>query len=188
MRQKIAFVAALWLLILATWVGSSRAGDGCCAHCGCESRCNQVCRLVEEEKKVKITCWGSKCEEFCVPNHSKPGCKHCQMVCTECDANADCHEPHATPMRFVWRDWIPGCARVHTKKKLMKKVITEKVPSFKWVVEDLCPDCTRTCRAENVNIVRNAAPEAAIPLPPTDVAPEPLVESAGAVAMGVRGR
>lgn len=38
--------------------------------------------------------------------------------------------------------WIPGCdPEIVTKRKLMKKTITKTVPSFKWVVEDACPQC-----------------------------------------------
>ncbi len=118
---------------------------------------------------MEITCWGSQCEDFCVPGPSKPGCKHCKTVCAECDdASCDCYQPHATPKTFVWREWIPGCARVHTKTKLMKKVVTEKVPSYKWEVEELCTECTHCCRQENAELVRHAAPNDAIPLPPTD--------------------
>ncbi len=46
--------------------------------------------------------------------------------------------------------------------------ITEKVPSYKWVVEDLCPECTQHCRAENTKLVHTAAPNTGIPLPPTE--------------------
>jgi hypothetical protein len=67
----------------------------------------------------------------------------------------------------------------------MKKVITEKTPSFKWVVEDLCPDCTRTCREENANLVRNAPPDAAIPLPPTEVAIDTPNEAPRAVVQSI---
>jgi hypothetical protein len=38
---------------------------------------------------------------------------------------------------------MPGSAKVHTKKKLMKKTVTKKVPSHKWVVEDLCDNCAQ---------------------------------------------
>ncbi|MDZ4783087.1 MAG: hypothetical protein SGJ19_22810 [Planctomycetia bacterium] len=156
--------------ICTTWLASlSKAGDGCCTHCGCSAHCRKVCRLVKEEKKVEITCWGSQCEDFCLPLPSRPGCKHCKMVCAECDdVSCDCYKPHATPKKFVWRDWIPGCARVHTKNKLMKKVVEEKVPAYKWVVEEMCDECTHGCRQENADLVRGAAPNDAIPLPPTE--------------------
>jgi hypothetical protein len=36
---------------------------------------------------------------------------------------------------------MPGRAHVYTRKKLLKKTVTTKVPSYKWVVEDLCSRC-----------------------------------------------
>jgi len=30
---------------------------------------------------------------------------------------------------------------MYTRKKLMKKTVTKKIPSYKWVVEDLCKEC-----------------------------------------------
>ena len=39
----------------------------------------------------------------------------------------------------MWTQWFPGGAKVYAKKKLMKMVVTKKTPSYKWVVEDLCP-------------------------------------------------
>jgi hypothetical protein len=171
MREHLFKIVLPALLILQSLPTSASAGDGCCAHCGCNTHCRKVCKLVEEEKEVEIVCWGSKCEDWCIPGPSCPGCKHCKMVCVDCEKNCDCHEPHATPKKFVWRDWVPGCASVHTKKKLMKKVVKEKVKSFKWVVEDLCPECTQCCRQANASLVKNAPLNAAIPLPPTDDAP-----------------
>lgn len=50
------------------------------------------------------------------------------------------------PKRIVWTSWIPGCGQeIYTKRKLMKKTVTKTVPSFKWVVEDLCSECTASC-------------------------------------------
>jgi hypothetical protein len=138
-----------WSLPLAAAIplalaASALAGGGHCAHCGCQAECHKVCRLVCEEKKVPVTCWGCKCEDFCLPGHSKRGCEHCEEVCNE-DAN-DCDAPCTHTQNFVWTEWIPGCgAKLHTKKKLMKKTITKKVPSHKWVVEDLCAACQANC-------------------------------------------
>ena len=112
-----------------------------CDHCGCAAPCQKTCRLVCETKKVEITCWGCKCEDFCIPGPSKPGCKHCEMVCEDCDAGCDPNGVHYQPHKFVWTEWIPGCAKIHTRKKLMKKTITKTIPSYKWVVENLCPQC-----------------------------------------------
>lgn len=144
------------LIALATaTVAPSRAHAGGCQHCGCDTACNKVCRLVCEEKKVTVTCWGCKCEDFCVPGPSKPGCKNCDLVCETCD-NPDAIM--AQPKKFVWTEWIPGCATVHTRKKLMKRTVVKTVPSYKWVVENLCAKCEM--------VVVPVQRDARIPAPP----------------------
>lgn len=136
-RCQALLLALLTTLTAAT---SALAGEHC-GHCGCRACCEKVCRLVVEEKKVDIVCWGCKSEDFCLPGPSSRGCKNCEEVCDFCDEQ-DAKAPYAQPKKFVWYDWIPTpCADVHTKKKLMKKTVTKKVPSYKWVVEDLCPEC-----------------------------------------------
>lgn len=130
-------LVALVLVILV--VSRAQSGDLLCAGCGRTGSCQKICRLVCEEKKVQITCWGSQCEDFCLPGPSKPGCQHCELVCAD---DADPKSPCAKPKKFVWTDWIPtSCGKVHTKTKLMKRTVTKKVPSYKWVVEDLCAEC-----------------------------------------------
>ena len=141
----------------------AHASECCCNYCGGCCECQKVCRLVCEEKKVEVICWGCKCEDFCVPKRSKKGCKHCETVCAECGdckESCDCSKPHAEPKRFVWTDWCPGCAKIFTKKKLMKKIETVTVPSYKWVVEDLCPRCEASCAVAQVE------PGAELPTPP----------------------
>ncbi|MDZ4821659.1 MAG: hypothetical protein SGJ20_22090 [Planctomycetota bacterium] len=153
---SVVLCAAIGMSLLA---GPARAGIGC-AHCGCSEPCNKVCRLVKEEKKVKVICWGTKCEDFCVPGPSTPGCTHCEEVCTDCDSCND-RAAHGAPTKFVWTDWIPGsCSKVYTKKKLMQKIVTKKVDSYKWVVEDLCP----ACDAQAVSV--KPAEGAEVPAPP----------------------
>ena len=143
MRNNSYQIAVLTLGLLAVAIGgagATRADDPCCAHCGCSDACQKVCRLVREDKKVTITCWGCKCEDFCDQGPSCRGCKNCEEVCqsTEKDASGPC----VAPKDFVWYEWIPGCSKgIYTKKKLMKKTVTKTVPSFKWVVEDLCAQC-----------------------------------------------
>ena len=99
------------LAVLVASAIRAHGADGCCAHCGCACSCQKVCRLVCEEKKVDVICWGCKCEDFCVPGHSKPGCQHCEEVCDDCDEPCDCTAPYAKPKKFVWTDWIPGSAQ-----------------------------------------------------------------------------
>ena len=136
------FLAAIAGVVLG-WTATANvwAQEACCASCGCHAGCQKVCRLVYEDKKVPVTCWGSKKEDFCIPGRSTPGCQHSETVCDECETAGALQPDCVKAKNFVWRDWIPGCATIHTKTKLMKKTVTQKVPSFKWVVEDLCEPC-----------------------------------------------
>jgi hypothetical protein len=140
MRRNSTQLVLVSLALLVSGASRVQADDDCCDHCGNHGHCRRVCRLVYEEKKVEVTCWGCKCEDFCVPCKSTPGCEHCEEVCGECD-RSDPKAPYSKAKDFVWRDWMPGSAQMYTKKKLMKKTITKKVPGFKWVVEDLCEPC-----------------------------------------------
>jgi len=157
--RRIMMGAVLTLVVAIGIANRLRAAEGCCAHCGCDHACQKVCRLVCEEKKITTTCWGCKEEDFCIPGPSKPGCKHCDMVCEECDPKGPCVEPK----KLVWREWIPGsCAKVYTKKKLMKRTVTTTVPSYKWVVEDLCPQCESACTAVSVPLGADIPPAPAV--------------------------
>src|SRR5688500_7438152 len=91
---------------LATFAANSTTTLGC-DHCGHAGACQKVCRLVCETKKVEVTCWGCKCEDFCVPGPSKPGCKHCETVCEFCNEGCDANAVHSCPQKFVWTEWIP---------------------------------------------------------------------------------
>ena len=139
MRKEL--ICAIMGCLLWAHPGDIQAGEGCCAQCGCQAQCNKVCRLVCEEQKVTVTCWGCKQEDFCLPGHNKRACEHSEVVCDECGDTAGASSVFTKPKNFVWADWIPGCATFHTKTKLMKKTVTKKVPGFKWVVEDLCATC-----------------------------------------------
>lgn len=140
LRLYVAVTAIGWML--ASSASLCQASEICCALCGCRDSCHKVCRLVCEEKKVDVICWGVKCEDFCTPGPSKPGCKHCDLVCDACDEKAKADDPQSKPHRFVWRDWIPWKSpQIRTKRKLMQKIETKKIPSYKWVVEDLCKEC-----------------------------------------------
>ena len=160
MRDNLRFLVLIALALLIASAVRAQGADDCCAHCGCSGSCQKVCRLVCEEKKVDVVCWGCKCEDFCVPGHSKPGCRHCDEVCGTCDQPCDGTAPHAKSKNFVWIEWIPGCAKIYTKKKLMQKTVTKKVPSYKWIVEDLCPHCELSCGRVAVT------PGANVPPPP----------------------
>jgi hypothetical protein len=146
----------LTLTIIALGAAHAQAEIGCCAMCGCcDHHCEKVCRLVCEEKKVEVVCWGAKCEDFCVPGPSECVCKNCEMVCEDCTGPEGCcsafhcydNEVHTHAKPFVWREWMPGCAKVFTRRKLMKKSVFVSVPSYKWVVEDVCDQCGPKCQS-----------------------------------------
>lgn len=141
MRDKLlnCVVGLAAIVVLAYSSAMTNAGDLCCSQCGCQDCC-KVCRLVPEDKKVPVVCWGLKCEDVCLAGPSCRGCKNCEEVCQSSEKGAD--GPCVAPQNFVWYDWIPGCSKgIYTKKRLMRKTVTKTVPSFKWVVEDLCSAC-----------------------------------------------
>jgi hypothetical protein len=153
----------LAILLLAAISNRGDADDCCCcAQCGCQSSCRKICRLVCEGKKVDVPCWGCKCEDFCVPCRSTPGCCHCECVCDECKP-CDPSKPYAEPKRFFWLDWLPGGAKMYTRTKLMRKTEHVTVPSYKWVVEDLCAECAaKVKQPEGIDVAQ---------LPPMPILP-----------------
>jgi hypothetical protein len=158
--QRLTYSFTVVAVVLATSVPRLAFAGGC-EHCGGNAACQKVCRLVCEEKKVEITCWGCKCEDFCVPGPSKPGCKHCETVCEFCEEGSDPKSPVTASKKFVWTEWIPGCAKVYTKKTLMKRTVTKTIPSYKWVVEDLCGNCEASLPPLDIE------PAADVPPPPS---------------------
>ncbi len=154
---RLMLVALAWAISSAR---SAQAHEGCCSCCGGCCECCKTCRLVCEEKTVDVVCWGCVCEDFCLPKHDKACCVHCETVCAKCGEPHDPKAPCVQPKRFLWTEWCPGCATMHSKKKLMKKTEKVTVKTFKWVVEDLCPKCKGTCD------VAEAGPEDKVPDPP----------------------
>jgi hypothetical protein len=152
----------LWsLLMLAAvtnTIGPIHAQDACCCHCRGTDGCHKVCRLVCETKKVTVVCWGMQTEDFCVPGPSSVCMRHVECVCGD---DTDPKAPCTKPKKFPWTEWIPASnAKIYTKNKLMKRTITKTIPSFKWVVEDLCENCEA-----QVPIVQ-VPPGVEVPLPP----------------------
>lgn len=135
------------ILSTITWCGIAEA-EGICAHCGACGCCQKVWHPVVEEKKVEVPCWGCKCEEFCVPGPSCEGCRHCKTVCDNCNDKCDPTKSHGDPKKFIWTDWFPCCAQTYTRTKLMKKVEFVRMPSYKWIEEDLCPECAAEAKKE----------------------------------------
>lgn len=148
MERNLCRVSGMMLVMIMAFTATAGAEDGCCAHCGCTAQCHKVCRLVCEDRKVEKTCWGCICEDFCVPCAGTPVCKHCEDVCESCGDPDDPKVPFARARKLIWHDWTPNGATMYTKKKLMRKVVTKKVPGYKYVVEDLCDACAAKQEAE----------------------------------------
>ena len=128
MRTWTVLTATAFVLIAAR----VEAGHFC-HHCGCQTRCKKVCRLVCEKKEEKKTEYSCECEDFCIPGPSKK----CGVK-VECD----CTGHHRT---IVWK---PACAKVHTRKKLVKKETKKEVPNYKWEVDIYCCVCGQWVKVE----------------------------------------
>jgi hypothetical protein len=153
LRRFCLLIPAALFLIGLGW-SPIAAFTRCCQLCGTPS-CSKVCRLVCEEKKVSVTCWGVEEEEFCVPGRGVQVCTHCEEVC---DCQTEAGEVQSRPKLWSWREWQPcGDPEIRTKRKLMRKTVVKKVPTYKWVLQDLCEEC------------RNA--------PPADLPPAPAADA-----------
>ena len=164
--RKLFTTICLALGICATsFVGANGQDESCgesCAPCT-----KKVCKLVEEERKVEVVCWGCKCEDFCVPGPGCPKCEHCKRVCPNCDEGTENARMCAQPKRFFWYDWITcRCPQMYTRTKLMKRVEVVKVPTYKWVVEEVpvC-DCGDACGCDEA-VATDAPP---LPKPSANV-------------------
>lgn len=125
-------------LLLWEWTGRLWGDGRRCQQCGLREGAT-VCRLVREEKKVTVTCWGMLEEEFCLPGPSQRGCQHADQICTEC---AEPQEVSSRPRLFVWSEWQPwGRPEVLTRRKLMKRTETRTIPSYHWELQELCEPC-----------------------------------------------
>jgi hypothetical protein len=137
-----------------------------------------VCKVVCETREIKKTVWQVKCENFCAPLPSlargccacgDPGCDgncgqaaggeagggNCGKGCDPCAVEeAKCHVP-------------PKCGPVRTKKTLVKKEVTCKVPSYKCV--PVCCRCSRDPGCCEPGCGATAAPAEKIPSAPTPV-------------------
>jgi len=163
MRSGLTACIVTAVVVAFSTGGSVEAGEGRCTCCQQSCGCNKVCRLVCEEKQVEVICWGCQCEDFCVPGPSKKLGTHCKSVCDECGtdgAAVDCSKPQSAPKRHVWAEWCPSFAKIFTRKKLMKRVEKVKVPHYKWVLEELCPQCEAACEITSVDA------RAQLPAPP----------------------
>ena len=116
-----------------------------CDVCDCANECSggKICKLICEEKTISVVCYKCEDEKFCIPDPSCKGCKHCEAACSEtcasCACDGGCKSAVAKKgKRFVWFSWKPSTAQLATQKKLYKKTVKKKIPSYKWVVVDRC--------------------------------------------------
>ena len=144
-------------LLTAYCPGPALAETDKCAACGACTACRKVCRLVCEETKIDVVCYGCKCEDFCISGPSCPKCDHCETVCGECNSEG----VHSQSKEFRWTSWLPGHAKLYTRKKLMKKTVTKTIPTYRWVVEPVCASCWNTrCREAQAAQAENGTPPA----------------------------
>jgi hypothetical protein len=122
-----------------------------CRHCGGADGC-LTCRLVPEDKKLKVTCFAAECKPLCLPCPSHKGCRN--VDCADCSKEG----VSSSQKKVVWFDWCATSAKVHTPKHLMRKTTEKKVPSFKWVVENLCDKCQAECQEQTVPAPADAPP------------------------------
>lgn len=141
MRTSSIILSAMLYAFAGTlsWLpNTGSACELCCALCGQAEAQTRVCRLVCSEKKITVTCWSCECEDFCLPGPSWPSGRNAEVACA--DEDSPCREPH--PKLFIWSHWKPLTGpKLMTKQKLHKKIVSKKVPSYRWVVQDLCQDC-----------------------------------------------
>jgi hypothetical protein len=158
-ERNMKTIALTALVLTLSWAHFAVAD--CCDHCGCQCECQKVCRLICETKKVTKPEYSCECEDFCVPGPSE----HC-VTRDECGC-----KKHV---------YTPTCATVRTRTKLVKKEVTKEVPSYRWVVEKVCPACA--CKTGDTS---SAAPDnasASNTLVPTPAAEEDTPSERGGVA------
>lgn len=109
-----------------------------CARCRANTHCTKCSRVIIENKEVKITCWGIRQEDFAIGG---PSCPKCQCTTEACKCSPD-SKVQSGSKKFTWKIWEPSLTAFwFTKNKLMKRTETKTIPTYKWVVEDLCDQC-----------------------------------------------
>lgn len=122
-------------VVLAVLPSLSRGGTSC-QKCGCTCAPQRVCHVVCETKQTPQTKYSAVSEEFCVPGPSDRVARP-----------ADCDERGGLfgKSKTAW-EWLPRCAEVRTRTKLVKTVTEKEEKAYRWVVEDLCPQCVAECQ------------------------------------------
>lgn len=115
--------------------------DSKCDHCGTPGACRAIGRLVPVEHTIDVTCLAAESEPFCIPGPSRPACQCQEVACAKCNLAHFTRLDWMNARKFVWWNWSPGHATVHTKKKLVKKTVKKTVPRHEWVVEKVCASC-----------------------------------------------
>lgn len=152
--KHFIFIAVLFSLC-DTVLGDNDCCDCKCAQCGCKAHCHKICHVVCEMKDVKKVCYCCKDVDVCIPGCSEkcgevrepnPCCQVHPVDCEACaghhrsffDRLFDCHHS-CCETRTVWE---PSCSgRMREVSKLLKYEVSDKVPTYKWVVEYYCDRC-----------------------------------------------
>lgn len=161
MKTFVLSLAAVWMLSQASIAsepckappvcGESQTcgGPDHCGRCGCGATCQKYCKIVCEMKEVKKVVWQVNCSEFC-PLLPGRGCGCCCEKCGgQCAEGQTCCEscgqekcnPCASEECKAARMKTPNCGKIRTVKKLVKKEVVCKVPSYKSIVVYCCPNC-----------------------------------------------
>ena len=133
--MKTILLSAFCALLIG--VSSPALAQDCCQRCQQKCCCESCCHLVCEMKPVKKTTYTCECEDFCIPGPSKR-CLNCDSddCAKDCKGDDCCHKKYS---------WIPTCAKLCHRKKLVKHEETVMQPTYKWVTETLCPKCAKGC-------------------------------------------
>ena len=181
---------ALCLLWAHSAMAQSCGSGSCCRKAKCRG-CGKSCKVTCDTKKVKKIVWVVECEEFCAPlpncdrgRSCDRGCKSCCDAeacgdCGGCGKAGRCGRCCKDPCEALQnRKYVsPKCGKVRSRKKLVKKEITCKIPVYKCEVcgcGDVELDEEETAPAEAPS---DAVPE--VPSPASqassDYAPQPPV-------------
>ena len=105
------------------------AGASTVPNCDCDRGGTKACQVVCEMKEIKKTVWTVECEEFCAP---LPGCGIRCSDHSSCDTKCDdqpCFAAQKSPP-------CPTCGPLRSRKKLVPKEVSSKVPVYRCVVKD----------------------------------------------------
>ena len=102
--------------------------------CDLDGGGSKTCQVVCEMKEVKSTVWTVECEEFCAP---LPGCGIGCSDHSSCNTGCDDESCLAAQKSVA----CPTCGPLRTRKKLVPKEVSTKVPVYRCVVKD-CGRCS----------------------------------------------